>query len=167
MSEERLYLEISIWSQVVSSILFIGALVFIWNKWILPVVMAAQVHSNAQIAESERHRDEAKGALGALREEIESARRDAELIEQRAELHAQRERETILKDATEAGERALRDAGGELERARTAARLRLRDELLDRALDIARHDAVRRVDPELDSRLVERFVGSLEEIPGG
>jgi F0F1-type ATP synthase membrane subunit b/b' len=167
MNEERLYLEISIWSQVVSSILFIGALVFIWNKWIQPVVMAAQARSNAQIAESERHRDEAKDALGALREEIDSARRDAELIEQRAELHAQRERETILKEATEAGERALRDAGGELERARAAARRRLRDELLDRALQIARHDAVRRVDAALDSRLVERFVGSLEEIAGG
>jgi F0F1-type ATP synthase membrane subunit b/b' len=167
MSEERLYLEISIWSQVVSSILFLGALVFIWNKWIQPVVMAAQARSNAQIAESERHRDEAKGALGALREEIDSARRDADLIEQRAELHAQRERESIIKDATEAGERALRDAGGELERARSAARLRLRDELLDRALEIARHDAVRRVDSALDSRLVERFVGSLEEIAGG
>ncbi|MGA9019599.1 MAG: hypothetical protein WB438_11810, partial [Candidatus Cybelea sp.] len=115
MNDERLYLEISIWSQVVSSILFIGALVFIWNKWILPVVMAAQARSNAQIAESERHRDEAKGALGALREEIDGARRDAELIERRAELHGQRERETILNDATETGERALRDAGGELE----------------------------------------------------
>jgi F0F1-type ATP synthase membrane subunit b/b' len=167
MSEERLYLEISIWSQVVSSILFLGALVFIWNKWIQPVVMAAQARSNAQIAESERHRDEAKGALGALRQEIDSARRDADLIEQRAELHAQRERESIIKDATEAGERALRDAGGELERARSAARLQLRDELLDRALEIARHDAVRRVDSALDSRLVERFVGSLEEIAGG
>ena len=80
MSEERLYLDVAIWSQVVSAILFIGALVFIWNKWIVPVVLAAQVRSNAQIAESERHRDEAKGALGALREEIDSARRDAELI---------------------------------------------------------------------------------------
>ena len=167
MSEERLYLEVAVWSQVVSAILFIGALVFIWNKWIVPVVMAAQVRSNAQIAESERHRDEAKGALGALREEIDSARRDAELIGQRAELHAQRERQTTLKDATEAGERALRDAGGELERARAAARLRLRDELLERALQIARHEAVRRVGPALDSRLVERFVGSLEEIAGG
>jgi F0F1-type ATP synthase membrane subunit b/b' len=167
MNDERLYLEISIWSQVVSSILFIGALVFIWNKWILPVVMAAQARSNAQIAESERHRDEAKGALGVLREEIDSARRDAELIEQRAELHGQRERETILKDATETGERALRDAGGELERARAAAGLRLRDELLEHALKIARHDAAQRVGPALDSRLVERFVGSLEEIAGG
>ena len=167
MGDERLYLEISIWSQVISSILFLGALVFIWNKWIMPVVLAAQAHSNGLIAQSERHRDEAKEALVALHEEIDTARRDAQLIGQRAEVHAQREREALLKDATETGERALRDAGGELERARAAARLRLRDELLERALQIARRDAVRRVDPALDSRLVERFVGSLEEIAGG
>ncbi len=167
MSEERLYLEVAIWSQVASAILFIVALVFVWNKWILPVVLAAQVRSNAQIAESERHRDEAKGALGTLREEIDSAHRDAELIGKRAEVHAQREREAMLKDATQAGERALRDAGGELDRAVAAGRLRLRDELLERALQIARHDAVQRVGPALDARLVERFVGSLEESAGG
>jgi F0F1-type ATP synthase membrane subunit b/b' len=167
MSEERLYLEISIWSQVASSILFFGALVFIWNKWIMPVVLAAQAHSNAQIAQSERHRAEAKEALVALHEEIDTARRDAQLIGQRAEVHAQREREAMLKEATEAGERGLRDAGGELERALAAARLRLRDELLERALQIARHDAVQRVGPALDSRLVERFVTSLGESAGG
>lgn len=167
MSDERLYFEIALWSQVASSILFIAALVFIWNKWIKPVVLGAQAHSNAQIAQSERHRDEAKEALVTLREEIDTARRDAELIGQRAEVHAQREREAMLKDATDTGERALRDAGGELERARAAARLRLRDELLERALEIARHDAVQRVGPAVDSRLVERFVGSLEETAGG
>jgi F0F1-type ATP synthase membrane subunit b/b' len=167
MSEERLYLEISIWSQVASSVLFLGALVFIWNKWIMPVVLAAQANSNAQIAQSERHRDEAKEALVTLREEIDTAQRDALLIGQRAEVHAQREREAMLEEATEAGERSLRDAGGELERALAAARLRLRDELLERALQIARHDAVARIGPAVDSRLVERFVGSLEKSAGG
>ncbi len=167
MSEERLYLEISIWSQVASSILFLGALVFIWNKWIMPVVLAAQAHSNAQIAQSERHRDEAKEALVTLREEIDTAQRDAQLIGQRAEVHAQRERDAMIKEATETGERSLRDAGGELERALAAARLRLRDELLERALQIARQDAVQRVGAALDSRLVERFVGSLEKSAGG
>jgi F0F1-type ATP synthase membrane subunit b/b' len=167
MGEERLYLEIAIWSQAVSAVLFIGALVFIWNKWIMPVVLAAQARSNAQIAQSERHRDEAKEALGALREEIDSARRDAELIGQRTEIRAQRAREAMLEEATGAGERALREAGGELDRARAAGRLRLRDELLARALQIARQDAVQLVGPALDSRLVERFVGSLEDSAGG
>ncbi len=138
MSQDRLYLEIAVWSQVVSSIVFIAAIVFLWFKWILPVLMDAQARSNEQIAEAERHRDEVRGALEALRTEIESARHDAELIEQRAGDHAERERDATVAEATDAGERVLRDAGKELDRARAAARLRLRSELLERALQVAR-----------------------------
>lgn len=163
MNEGRLYIEIAVWSQVASSILFIAALVFIWFRWIMPVLMSAQERSNRQIAEAERHRDEVKGALVALREEIESAQRDAQLIVQRADLHAARERDALLKEANAAGERSLRDADGELDRARAAARQRLRDELVERALKIARGDAARRVGPALDARLIERFVGALQE----
>jgi F0F1-type ATP synthase membrane subunit b/b' len=162
MSPSQLYIEIAIWSQVASSICFMAALVFVWFRWLQPVLLAAQARSNEQIALAERHRDEVKGALVALREEIGSAQRDAELIAQRAELHAAREHEALVTDAREAGERSLRDAQGELERARAAARERLRDELVERALRIARGDAVTLVTAPLDARLIERFVGSLE-----
>jgi F0F1-type ATP synthase membrane subunit b/b' len=162
-----LYVEISIWSQAASSILFLAALAFVWYRWILPVLLAAQARSNQQIAEAERHRDEVKGALGALKEEIENAQRDAKLIVQRAELHAIREREAILADAKASGERMLHDAQGELDRARAAARQRLRDELVQRALQIARGDAAARVGAPLDAALIERFIGSLEKGAGG
>ncbi len=167
MSEDRLYLEIAIWSQVASSVLFIAALAFIWSRFIMPVLLAAQDRSNQQIAQAERHRDEVKGALTALHEEIANAGRDAELIAQRAQVHATREREATLNEAKDAGERALRDADGALERSRAAARQRLRDELVERALQIARGDAERRVGPSLDSSLIERFVGSLGENASG
>lgn len=167
MSQEQLYVEIAIWSQAASSILFIAALVFIWYRWLLPVLMAAQERSNRQIAEAERHRDEVKGALDSLREEIASAERDAALIAQRAELHAQRERESLLDETTGAGERALQEARGELDRARDAARRRLRDDLVAQALTIARGDAAARVGPSLDARLIEHFVDSLRGSAGG
>ena len=70
MNDARLYLKIALFSQVISSVVFIGVLVFMWFRWILPVVMAAQKRSNRRIAEAERHRDEVKGALEALRDEI-------------------------------------------------------------------------------------------------
>ncbi|MBV8532058.1 MAG: hypothetical protein JO104_12140 [Candidatus Eremiobacteraeota bacterium] len=162
MSDSQLYLEISIWSQVASSIVFIAALVFMWFRWLLPVFLAAQERSNRQIAEAERHRDEVKTALETLRQEIAAAHHDAELIEQRSGQRAEHEREALLKEAENAGERALADAGRELERARAAARQRLRDEVLDRALALARNDAGRRVGPALDARLVDRVAASLE-----
>jgi F0F1-type ATP synthase membrane subunit b/b' len=167
MNDLQFYIKIAIWSQVVSSVVFLGVLVYIWSRWILPVVMAAQARSNQQIAEAERHRDEANAALQTLREEIEGARHDAKLIEQRVSERTDHEREALLQETTEAGERALAEAGRELERARAAARQRLRDDLLENALRLARQDAARRVDAALDARLVDRFAGSLEGIAGG
>lgn len=162
MSASQLYFHIAVWSQIASSIFFIAALTFIWFKWLMPVFLAAQERSNRQILEAERHRDEVKGALEALREEIGSARHDAQLIEQRASQHAEHDRELSRKEATEAGERALADANRELERARVAARHRLRDEMLEAALKLARESATQRVDADLDARFVDRFTDSLE-----
>jgi F0F1-type ATP synthase membrane subunit b/b' len=167
VSQAQLYLEIAIWSQVASSAVFIAVLIFMWFKWLLPVFLAAQERSNRQIAEAERHRDELRVAIEALREAIESARHDAELIAQRASDHAQHERESVVREATDAGERALRDAGKELMRAREAARQRLRDEVVQRALQVARRDASERVGVALDLRLIDSFVGSLERAPRG
>lgn len=167
MSDSQLYLQIAVWSQIASSIVFIGVLIYMWNRWLMPVVLAAQERSNRQIAEAERHRDEVKGALEVLRQEIETARHDAQLIAERASRRGQHERELLIKEATDAGERALADAGRELERARAAAKHRLRDEILERALRIAREDASRRVGPELDARFVDRFAGELEHVARG
>jgi len=162
VNDSQLYLHIAVWSQILSSIVFIAVLVFMWNKWVMPVVLSAQERSNRQIAEAERHRDEVKGALDALRGEIETARHDAGLIEHRAGVRAEHEREALLREAAEAGERTLADARLELDRARAAARQRLRDEMVARALGIAREEAVRRLGPALDARFVDRFTDSLE-----
>jgi F-type H+-transporting ATPase subunit b len=166
VSEAKLYLEIAIWSQVASSIVFIGALVFMWFRWLLPVFLSAQDRSNRAIAEAERHRDEVKAALETLRSEIDSARHDAEFIVQRADDHAQHERQSAIDEVKDAGVRALENAGKEIDRARAAGRARLRADLLGRALRVAREDAARRIGPSLDERLIDTFVGSLERANG-
>lgn len=164
---DALYIEISIWSQVVSSIVFIAALVYAWRRWLMPVFLAAQERSNAQIAEAERHRSEAKAALDLLREEIQSAGHDADLIAQRANAQAEHERQATIADANEAGERVLDDARKELGRARAAAAVRLRSELVAQALQVAREDATRRVGAAVDARVIDRFIGSLERVGNG
>jgi F0F1-type ATP synthase membrane subunit b/b' len=161
------YLQIAVWSQIVSSVVFIGVLIFMWFRFFMPVVMAAQERSNKQIAAAERHRDEVKAALETLHREIETAHHDAELIETRAGARAEHERQATLQETTEAGERALDDARRELERALAAGRQRLRDELVERALRFARDEAKQRVGPALDTRFMDRFVGSLEQTVHG
>jgi F0F1-type ATP synthase membrane subunit b/b' len=122
----------------------------------------AQQNQNAKLAEAERHRDEAKAVLESLQGELGAAQTDAGAIKQRVAAQGESEREAVIREAREAGERALRNAQGELARSRTAARERLRDELLERALGIARIQATERVDANVNQELVTSFLGSLE-----
>ncbi|HZZ01081.1 MAG TPA: hypothetical protein VFE36_16080 [Candidatus Baltobacteraceae bacterium] len=156
------YVHIALWSQVAAAALFIGVLLWLWTKYLQPAVMAAQERQNKQIAEAERHRDEAKAMLDLLRAQMDGAAHDAGAIKQRAVAQAKRESEAAIAEATESGERALTNAKGELQRARASAREQLRREMLDGALVKARQDAERRVDAPVNARLVNDFLGSLE-----
>lgn len=162
MTDPQLYVKIALWSQVVASVLFICVLVWLWRKFLQPAVLAAQERQNKQIAEAERHRDEAKAMLDLLRTQMEGAEHDADAIKERAAAQAKREYDAAVAEATEAGERALTSAQGELKRARASAREQLRREILDRALAQAQQDAARRVDAPANARLVNDFLGSLE-----
>jgi F0F1-type ATP synthase membrane subunit b/b' len=155
------YTAIAEYSQIASAALFFVTMVWIWIKFIQPAVLTAQSNANAQIALAERHRDEARAVLDSLQGEIEAARRDAGAIRDRCVTQARAEHDAVLKEAREAGERALRNAQGELERARGAAQERFRDELLDQALQLARVQAAQRVDDPMNARLVSSFLASL------
>ncbi|MGA8535704.1 MAG: hypothetical protein WB615_16470, partial [Candidatus Tumulicola sp.] len=113
MSQNSIYVQIAVWSQVASSVLFLCVLAWLWFKFLQPAIMAAQERYNKQIAEAERHRDEAKATLDLLQSEIDVAARDAELIRARADAQAAREHDATLAEARDAGERALRNAHAE------------------------------------------------------
>jgi F0F1-type ATP synthase membrane subunit b/b' len=162
----RTYQHISDWSQIIAAVLFLGVLVWLWFKYIQPAILAAQDRHNKQIAEAERHRDEAKAALDLLHGEIDTAGHDAHLIVERADEQAQRETVTTMEQTREAGERSLRNAGLEFDRAMAAATERLRDELAGKALDRARDLAAARVDASENAALVDRFIASLERTRG-
>jgi len=156
------YEDVAKWSQILSAIAFYAVIVWLWFKFLAPALQTAQVNKNKQIAEAERHRDEAKAALESLRHEIDGAKHDATLIRSRADDQARREASSIVADARETGERALRNAQGELDRARVGARDALRAEFAEQALALAREEAGRRVDGNVNAQLVDRFVSSLE-----
>jgi F-type H+-transporting ATPase subunit b len=166
MTQDAFYVQVAIWSQVVSAALFLCVLAWLWFKFLQPAIMTAQERYNKQIAEAERHRDEAKATLDLLQNEIGGASRDAELIRNRADAQASNEYDAAVAEARDAGERSLRNAQAEFARALAAAREQLRVDLLDKALIRARDEASRRIDPATNARLVERFAGSLERIDG-
>lgn len=160
------YTAIAEYSQIASAVLFVIVMVWIWVKFIQPAVIVSQQNANAQLAEAERHRDQAKAQLDGLHGEIENAQRDAAAIKQRVAAQAKAECEAMVVEARAAGERAVQSAQGELDRARAAARGRLRDELLDQALTLARTEAQRRVDARVNEQLVGTFLTHLEQGSG-
>jgi len=155
------YDAIAFWSQIAGFVLFAVSLVWAAAKWITPAISSAQRASNERIALAERHRDEMLGALESLRSEIDGAKRDAQTILERAKERAQHERSAIVAEAREAGERMVHNAQGELERARNAARERMREDLAAKALEIARESAAQRVDASANARLMKEFLESL------
>lgn len=156
------YEAVAEWSQIASAILFVLALLLLWVKYIQPAVLKAQEAQNEQIAQAERHRDEAKARLDSLQGEIASAQSDAIAIRERAAAQAQSERDALIRETRSGGERVVRNAQGELARGRAAQRDRLRTELIDKALDRARMQASARVDDALNTQLIRSFVTDLE-----
>ncbi len=149
---------IAFWSQIAGFVLFALALVWAWNKFLTPALTASAKASNERIALAERHREEMRAAVESLRHEIDGAKLDAQTMLERVKERAQHERDAILVEAKEAGERSLRNADGELARARMAAREQLREALASKALEIARTSANMRIDTTTNTRLVQEFI---------
>jgi len=93
--------------------------------------------------------------------ELAAAGGDVGAIAARAARDAEHLREKILAEAKAEAERLIRNAEGELGRGRLSARELLREELLTKALQLARESAAGM--PEADNaRLVAQVVESLE-----
>ncbi|HVS46788.1 MAG TPA: hypothetical protein VMS32_08985 [Verrucomicrobiae bacterium] len=161
------YEKVSVASQFFSAIAFAAVMVWLWIKNIAPAIQSAQENENKQIALTELHLEESKQAVGLLQREIDGAARDADAIRKRATELAAFERDAALTEAKESGERTVRNASGELDRARASGRDRLRTELVDRALEIARSRATLRVDAPTDAKLIQSFVASVEKNNAG
>ena len=155
---------IAVWSQVVCFVAFAAFAVWIWQKAVTPAVAKAQEAQNqrlteleARLAKMEAEREEARAAAARAKEE-------AQLIVGRVGDLVAREREKYLAEIRSEGERELRSAEGELERALHAARERLREETLAGALAIARERAIASVDAQTERALRDRFVAALGEM---
>jgi F-type H+-transporting ATPase subunit b len=158
---DAFYDALATWSQVVGSIAFIIVLVWLFVRFVVPAVAASQERKNAELAEAERRRDAAGETVEAARREVETASGEATAILQRVDGDVVRERELILREARDDGERVVRNADGELGRARMAARDRLRTELVSQALRIAR-EAATGVGSADNDRIVAGIVNQIE-----
>ena len=152
---------LAMWSQIVGAVVFLIVAVIIWNKYIAPGVKTYQAAKNAELAEVEARRERMRADATAARAEIDAADADAQMIRERAASAAEHERTKTLEEARAEAVRIVHNAQGELERARLAARDRLRIEFIEKALAKARAEAPQRVGDGIDKKLVEETIADL------
>jgi len=163
MDAERAFFEqVALWSQVFGAVAFLIVLVVMFRKYLIPAVIANQKARNAELAEAEARRTRIQADAAKARAEVENAERDAAEIRNRIERVTNRNHANIIAEAEAEGLRILHNAEGELDRARHAARVRLRIEFIEKALAKARAEAPARVSEQLDESLVGRTVDDLE-----
>jgi F0F1-type ATP synthase membrane subunit b/b' len=165
-SDEALFEQIAIWSQVAGAVIFFAALVYLFVRFLAPMIEKQQQAKNAELAEAEGRRDRAQADIAAARAEVEQADRDAVAIKERTIADVKREREKMLAETKDEGERAVRNAEGELARARAAANATLRADMIERALQLARKEADARIDASANAGLVANLVDALERKGG-
>lgn len=156
------YADIAVWSRIIGTVITLAILWWVFARYIAPAIVRAQEAKNAELSHAEQRRDAAKAEVDAAISALAEADRDAEAIRRRGQDEARRDREKALADAREAGERVLRNAEGELDRARGAARAALRVELIEKALRAARETANARVDTGANAELIRAFAATLE-----
>lgn len=149
------------WSEIIGGLAFIVVAIWMFRKWVLPFIVRTTERKNAEILDAEKYRDELRGRVEVAHGKIAEADREAVDIGSRAVNDAQLEHEAILNDGRRQGTLLLQNANGELERARFAARTKLRIEFIEKALVRAREIARERVDDSVNAQLVRRTVDEL------
>lgn len=148
-------------SQIVGAVVFVLVTIWGWRKFMAPAVARYTEAKNAEIKDCERRREATKSDVEIARAEVARAEDEAREILARAQQFAERERTEELTAARAEAARIVRNAEGEHERARIAARDRLRIEFIEKALRRAREAATAQVDDATNARLVRATVEDL------
>ena len=152
---------LAVWSQIAGAAIFVILLVWLYNKFMAPAIATYTANKNAEIREQEQRRERMRGDVGEAKAELGRADDDVREIRARREIAQAREHEAAIAAARAEADRIVRNAEGELERARLAARDRLRIEFIEKALRQARAEAQARVDDATNLRLVEATVNDV------
>ena len=149
------------WSQIAGAAIFVVVTIAVWRRWIAPAIQNYQEAKNADLAAAEARRDRMRSEADEARADAEQAEAEARTIGERAKSDADAERKRILAEAQEESERLVRNANGEIARARMAARDRLRIEFIEQALIRARSQAADTLDDAANESLIEETVDTL------
>ena len=149
-------------AKVVDFIVFVVALVWLWNRYGGSTLAAQQEAQNKAVDDATRAREEAAQALERARAVLEQAKIDAKRMVEIGGSQAVRLVEAERTEAMQHAQRVKAHADGELERERYRVRRELLEETVERATAQAREIVKQRLDPAAQSALIERVIDDLE-----
>lgn len=146
--------------------LVFGTLMFLlWKYAWPPIVRLTEQREQriaAQLAEAERLGKEAQEAVERHQKLLEGAKQEAQALINEAKGVAQKEREVLLAKAAQEQETLLERARREIEAERERAVSDLRREAVELSLAAATKLIQKRLDDDTDRKIVEEYLGSLE-----
>jgi F-type H+-transporting ATPase subunit b len=149
-------------AKLIDFVIFVAALVYVYNRWIKGALVAHQEAQNRAVEEALLYRDRAEKSVEDAKGAVEKAKLDSVRMLELARAQAQR---LFVDERTSAGEYAARivaHAQGELDRERYRVRRELLEETVQRA-HAAAHDIAKNELTDAQQRaLIERFTNELE-----
>ena len=149
-------------AKVVDFVIFVVALIFLWNKFGVAMLTAQQEAQNKAVDDALAYREESEQALREAHAALETAKSDAKRMVEFGSAQAARLIADERRDAEEHAKRILAHAGGELDRERYRVRRELLEETVERAHAQAQAIVKRELDAARQRTLVERFITDLE-----
>ncbi len=148
--------------EILNIALLIGVLVWVARRPVLTALADRREGIRDDIATSERLLHDADHRLAEWTEKTEQLDADVAEIRQLTRERAERERARILEEAERVAERIRRDAEAAVDRELDRARLALRDEAADLAVELAERMLEQNVTDADRARLVDEFVERIE-----
>jgi F0F1-type ATP synthase membrane subunit b/b' len=149
-------------AKLVNFIIFVGAVIFVYQKWGNPWLVSRQQAQNKVVEDAQTDVAQAQASIEAARRAVEQARLDAARMVEVGKAQAQRLTVEERAAAQEHAQRILAHASGELERERYRVRRELLEETVERATDAARGIVRRDLTPAKQNALVQSVLVSLE-----
>jgi F-type H+-transporting ATPase subunit b len=149
-------------AKVVDFVVFVAAIVWVFNKYGKAALVAHQEAQNRLVADAQAHRDQAEAGVAVAQHAIEEAKIDSVRMIDVGRAQAAKLVEDERVQAREHAKRILAHAAGELERERYRVRRELLEETVELAHGQAQDLARREIGPAQQHTLVERLLLHLE-----
>ena len=154
-------------AKIVDFVIFVGALVYLWNKYGSPMLVAQQEAQNKAVEDADEYREQSEKALADAQKALEKARADAVRMVDIGAAQAARLVAEERAAAEDHGKRIVAHAAGELDRERYRVRRELLEETVDKAHAAAKALVTRELSPEKQHELIGQLVAVMERTSGG